>query len=453
MSAVPPSWAAYVPDQTLPWDRRRACHLHRRAAFGAPPEVVLRDVADSPQAAVDRLLAGCATADASSPFEQTATLIGNAAVESGNADRLKAWWLYRCLFSPAPLVERQTLMWHNHFATSNAKVDDLKLMKRQNETFRRNALAPFGRLLAEMARDPALLEWLDAPSNQKGKPNENLARELLELFSLGIGNYTEQDVKETARALTGRTVRDRECYERLVAHDDGEKTCFGNTGRWNGNDVVRLLVEHPATSKRLAWRLTSEFFGEGVISQSALDELASGLREHNLDVGWGLSTILRSRLFFSEANIATRVCDPVTFLLAPLRSLELTRDPPSTLILADWLGRMGQDLFYPPNVGGWGGGRSWLSTRTAIARTNYVTTLAEGKLSAAPAVPELPRLLGLRSMPATEELIDELALRLFGDRALPAIERIKSKIVSNPDKTRCADAIIAVMTCPLTHLN
>lgn len=453
MSAVLPSWAAYVPDQALPWDRRRAHHLHRRASFGAPPEFVLRDLADSPQAAVDRLLAGCANPDASSPFEQTATLIGNAALESGNADRLKAWWLYRCLFSPAPLAERLTLMWHNHFATSNAKVNDLRLMKRQNETLRRHALAPFGTLLAAMTRDPALLEWLDAPSNQKGRPNENLARELLELFSLGIGHYTEHDVRETARALTGRMVRDGECYERLAAHDEGEKTCFGKMGPWNGDDVVHLLVEHPATSKRLAWRLSNEFFGEGVVGPAAVDELASGLREHDLDVGWGVATILRSRLFFSEANVATRVCDPVTFLLAPLRSLELTRDPPSTLILADWLGRMGQDLFYPPNVGGWSGGRSWLSTRTAIARTNYVTTLAEGKLSRSPAGGDFSRVPGLNPETPLHEQIDDVALRLLGDARSPSIERLKDRSDSANSANATTKALIAVLTCPAAHLN
>ena len=326
-------------------------------------------------------------------------------------------------------------------------------MKRQNDTLRRNALAPFGVFLSEMARDPALLEWLDAPSNQKGKPNENLARELLELFSLGIGHYTEHDVRETARALTGRTVREGAYFERAAAHDDGEKTCFGKTGHWNGDDIVRMLVEHPATSKRLAWRLANEFFGEKVVDQAAFDELASGLRDHNLDIGWGVSTILRSRLFFSDANIATRVCDPITHLLLPLRSLGLLRDPPGTLILADWLGRMGQDLFYPPNVGGWNGGRSWLSTRTAIARSNYATALVEGRLSASLGRPDFPGLVGLNSAAPVGELIDQIAQRAFGDAQSRFVERIRNQYSGATDPDQAAKAVVAILTCPAAQLN
>ena len=163
------------------------------------------------------------------------------------------------LFGPDPLTERLALMWHNHFATSNLKVGNLAFMRRQNELFRQLGRRPFGELLEAVLHDPAMLIWLDAPSNRKGHPNENLARELMELFSLGIGHYTEHDVKEAARALTGWRVENEVFAETAARHDDGEKTILGKTGRWKGDDLVRMVLEHPATSRRLAWRICELF--------------------------------------------------------------------------------------------------------------------------------------------------------------------------------------------------
>jgi uncharacterized protein (DUF1800 family) len=224
-----------------------------------------------------------------------------------------------------------------------------------------------------------LLIWLDAPANRKGHPNENLARELLELFSLGIGHYTENDVKETARALTGWTVSDGEFREAPLRHDEGAKTILGQSGRWRGSDVVRIIREHPATAGRLAWRLTDLLMGEKTVEPRALSELADGLRAHHLDIGWAVATVLRSRAFFAESNLRNRVQGPVEFLVGIVRSLEMLDPPPSTLVLADWSARLGQDLFQPPNVGGWPGGRSWLSARSLIGRTNFARALVEGR--------------------------------------------------------------------------
>ncbi len=270
-------------------------------------------------------------------------------------------------------------MWHNHFATSIQKVGDPTAMRRQNETLRRLARKPFGDLLEAMARDPALLTWLDAPANRKGHPNENLARELMELFTLGIGHYTESDVQETARALTGWTVGDGEFREAPSRHDDGTKTILGKSGRFGGADVVRILLESPSTADRLAWRLCDHFMGEGTVSKPERTVLADGLRSHHLDIGWAVATILRSRAFFAASNIRTRVLSPVEFVVGPVRSLELIESPPSTLVLADWSARLGQDLFNPPNVGGWPGGRGWLSARSLIGRAHFAAALVEGR--------------------------------------------------------------------------
>jgi uncharacterized protein (DUF1800 family) len=234
-------------------------------------------------------------------------------------------------------------------------------------------------LLNAAVRSQALLAYLDAPANRKGHPNENLARELMELFSLGVGHYTEGDVKEAARALTGWTVRDEAFFENDKGHDDGEKTILGKKGRWKGADLVRIVLEQPATARRLAWRVAGTFLGERALARADLNALADGLRRRNLDVGWAVETVLRSRLFFAPESLGDRVIGPVEHVVGSARALELFDPPSSTLVLAEWAARLGQDLFYPPNVGGWPGGRSWLTTRALVGRANYAAALIEGE--------------------------------------------------------------------------
>ncbi len=374
-------WAPYAPTEKEPWDLRRVAHLHRRAGFAATWRELRRDLKDGPEASIDRVLSGKARIDGvPDNFAATAEVLGESAAASRDPARLKAWWVYRMLFSPDPLGERLTQMWHNHFATSNQKVNDLGAMRRQNEVFRSLSRKRFGELLTASVREPALLAWLDAPVNRKGRPNENLGRELMELFTLGVGNYSEADVKEAARALTGWTVTDEGAFEDVPQrHDDGDKTILGRKGRWSGSDLVKILLEHPATANRLAWRLCDEFLGEGAVDAAARKALAEGLRQRDLDVGWAVATLLRSRTFFADSNFGTRVTSPAEHVVGAARTLELFEPPPSTLLLADWMARLGQDLFYPPNVGGWPGGRAWLTTRTALGRANYAAALVEGK--------------------------------------------------------------------------
>ena len=170
---------------------------------------------------------------------------------------------------------------------------------------------------------------------------------------MGVGNYSEKDVKESARALTGWTVERDEFREDLDRHDDGEKEILGRKGCYRGDDLVQMVLEHPATAKRLSWRLCGLFFGEGPRRSDAASALAGGLRERKLDAGWAIATIIRSRAFFAEENLGGRVLGPVEYIVGSVRALGLDHPPPSTLLLADWAARLGQDLFYPPNVGGW----------------------------------------------------------------------------------------------------
>lgn len=418
-------WSPYQPAATAPWDLRRVVHLHRRAAFAAPWAQLQRDLTEGPQAAVERLLQGDGRVDEAHDFEEMARAIGDAAMASGSPGRLKAWWIYRMLLSPDPLGERLTLMWHNHFATSNRKVQDLARMRDQNEQFRQHARAPFGQLLEAVVKHPAMLVWLDADSNRKGHPNENLARELMELFTLGIGHYTEQDVQEAARALTGWTIVGQQFGRRAERHDGGEKVILGRHGALSGDDLLSMLLAHPATARRLAWRIGHTFLGEGVADELAMDELAGGLTANGLNIGWAVGTVLRSQLFFSDANIRTRVLGPTDYIVGALRALELCNPPPSTLLLAEWATRMGQDLFYPPNVGGWNEGRAWLGSRMIVARANFASALTEGRLRHESRPPDLAGLL--RHHGQSGDFDDDaswMATLLWGEAPPPTMQEV-----------------------------
>src|SRR5262245_11446209 len=216
------------------------------------------------------------------------------------------------LLTPDPLGERLALCWHNHFATSNLKVMDLAAMRRQNELFRAHGRAKFSVLLRELTHDPALLVWLDAQANRAEHPNENLARELMELFTLGVGNYTERDVKEGARALTGfRVDASSSFYQSAEHHDAGEKTILGRTGPWSGDGFVGILLEEPALARRLARRLCELFLNDAVRSPALEASLAGELRAHELDLGHGVALVLRSRAFFARENLGGVVLGPV----------------------------------------------------------------------------------------------------------------------------------------------
>jgi uncharacterized protein (DUF1800 family) len=372
-------WAQYVPDSEAPWNLRRVFHLHRRAGFAATWNELERDLKDGPEPSITRLLEGKSrSCGIPLDFATFADRLADRALAAPEPNRLKGWWVYRMLCGPDPLTERLTLMWHNHFATSNVKVNDLALMRRQNETLRSLCRAPFGKLLHAMISDPALLIWLDALDNTKVHPNENLARELMEFFTLGVGHYAEEDVKQAARALTGwRLVGDE---VRFIAsrHDPAKKSILGRTAAFDAVALAQLLLDHPATSRRLAWRLCHEFLGEGTANAAAIDSLAAGLRGHDLDIGWGVATVLSSRLFFDSTNLGNRISSPIEYAIGAARALEVLDPPPSTPVVADWCARLGQDLFYPPNVAGWPGGRDWITTRSAIGRANFATALVEG---------------------------------------------------------------------------
>jgi uncharacterized protein (DUF1800 family) len=376
-------WAPYEPTAQDPWDLRKAAHLHRRAGFGATWAELQRDVNEGPAASIDRLL----QPRARTPEEQgVLDALRQGVLDSRDGERLKAWWLYRFLYDPDPLREKLTLFWHSHFATSNRKVQSIPLMLRQNELLRRHALGDFPALLTDVLADGAILVWLDGAGSKKEKPNENLAREFLELFTLGLGHYTETDIRQAARALTGWVrqrgdgLRGDDSFRHEPAQfDTGDKTFLGQTGPWHPADVVRITLEQPPCAEFLCRKLYRFFVRDTEEpGPDLLRPLAEELRAHHYSIGHVVGTILRSRHFYSKAAYRQRLKSPVEFSAGLLRTLEVPRADVSLLALAVACERQGQDLFYPPNVKGWEGGRTWLNSTTVLERSNYSTDVVWG---------------------------------------------------------------------------
>ncbi|MCC7425247.1 MAG: DUF1800 domain-containing protein [Planctomycetaceae bacterium] len=364
----------WFPSGANPWNATRVAHLLRRAAFGAPMSVVEAGAKESPDVLIDRLL----RPDESRvrAFDAECARLEEGVLASNDPRQLKGLWLYRMVNSPHPLQERLTLFWHDHFATSNAKVNDVRAMQQQVATLRRHALGHFGEMLQEMTRDPAMLVWLDSNTNKKGHPNENYAREVFELFSLGVSNYTEKDIQEAARALTGWSVRDGRAVFTKSEFDAGEKTILGQTGRWGAGDVVRIALMQKSCGRFLVKKLFAEFVSETVeLPPEYLDPLAEELRIRDYDIGWLMSTLLRSWVFYSPAAIGQRIKSPIEFLVGAVRTLD---GPIGPVALADFCDQLGQSPFYPPSVKGWDGGTKWLNSTTLLFRQNIAFDLTRG---------------------------------------------------------------------------
>jgi uncharacterized protein (DUF1800 family) len=379
----PDPWTPYEPSADDPWDLRKVAQLHRRAGFGATWAELQRDLNEGPGPSVDRLL----QPRAATPEEQSVLdALRQGVLDSRDTERLKAWWLYRLLFDPDPLREKLTLFWHSHFATSNRKVQSIPLMLRQNELLRRHALGDFTALLTEMITDGAMLVWLDGAGSKKEDPNENFAREFLELFTLGLGQYTETDIRQAARAFTGWVRQRNESFRgddsfhyEAAQFDAGDKTFLKQTGAWRAADIVRLTLEQPAAAEFLCRKLYRFFISETAEpGPELIQPLAEELRQHHYALRHVVDILLRSRHFYSQAAYRQRIKSPMELSAGVLHTLEVPRTEVSLLALAVACERQGQDLFYPPNVNGWEGGRSWLNTSTALERSNYSTDLVWG---------------------------------------------------------------------------
>ena len=392
--------AAFSPLPANRFDVYAAAHLIWRSGFGAPWEQVEAMQKLGMKTAVESLTAYKSGEDSGAPksaklpaetdkaFEERVKKLTEPERQKarelrGREERekigeLRYWWLNRMLTTPRPLEEKMTLFWHSHFATGfNDKIERAFPLWQQNELFRQNALAPFDELTKKVVRDPAMLVWLDNANNEKGRPNENFGRELMELFTLGVGNYTEVDVKQAARALTGYHVN-REQWSFVLnngAHDTDEKTLLGKTGKWNAEDAVRIICEQPACGRFIAGKLLSFFVYENP-EPELLEEAAALFRAQGMNVGKFLAILFQSELFYSPKARNSIVKSPVLLTIGALKSLRFA--VPEREVLIDALRLMGQDLFFPPEVNGWVGGMSWINSNMLLIRYNFANFLLNG---------------------------------------------------------------------------
>ena len=362
--------APWVPAASCPFDRKKAAHLLRRAGFGVPPGAIDRAVAVGMEAAVEDLFDDAS--DEEDAYRKTFDAVNGRLISGGEIEPVRAWWAYRMATTRVPLREKLTLFWHGHFATGSEKVDNPELMHRQIETIRRHAWGNFRDLALAMARDPAMIVWLDGESSTREHPNENFARELMELFTCGIGHYDEEDVRAAARAFTGWHREATAFAFRADDHDPGRKTFLGKSGRFDGGDIIDILMQQPATVRFLARKLL-RFFAVPEPSEAVVAEAAALLDRTRLDVKWFLRELFQSRYFYSSACYRARIASPAEYAIGAIRTLDVRWGAPEVV---EALGRMDQTLLMPPNVKGWDGEQKWINSSTWAARLDFARTLS-----------------------------------------------------------------------------
>ena len=360
------AWRRYEPSARCPWGLARAAHLYRRAGLGATWGELQQALTLGPQRTIDRLLKPPADVDS---YNRTCDDIEKAVT---SAEALRAWWLRRMAQTPQPLLEKLTLFWHDFFAVSAARVEHVALFRAYLQRLRAGAFGDYRTLLAQAARDPAVLMSLGAQANRKARPDEHLARQLLHRYTVGPDRCSEQDVREASRAMTGWFVLRQELRYFPREHDAGPKTVLGKTGTLDAAGVVALAAGHADTARSLVRRLYRWFISEADEPDEALLAPLSETFAKDFDVGRLVETMLRSNLLFSAAAIRRRIKRPVEFALGIVRGFEATV---GTLRLAADLAALGEDLCSPPTSSGWAGGRHWINPASLLARSNLAASL------------------------------------------------------------------------------
>jgi uncharacterized protein (DUF1800 family) len=420
--AQTPSSTAWVNDLSPitagDWNADRARHLLERAGFGGTPDDVARLAALSPAQAVDSLVQFTAIPTTLKPFDESGIwdpgmdpfppsraeavrlarehgeglgekmrpegsqrrlqpvvdkFFYSLAANSIETQRLGLWWANRMLTTPRPLEEKLTLFWHGHFATGQNKTRDYRMMLKQNLMFREHAAGDLRALLVGILKDPGMLVYLDNGENVKAHPNENFGRELLELFTMGVGNYGEKDVREAARSFTGWTNDALTFKFDTAQHDAGVKTFLGKSGPFNGEDIIDIILQQPVTAEFVSGKLYRFFVREDV-SPAVKSTLGRTFRDSGYQLKPLLRQIFLSRDFYSPASVATQIKSPTQLVVSTYRKLGLT-EVPTIPDFGRMTGGLGQSLFDPPNVAGWAGGRTWITPSTLLQRGNLFREL------------------------------------------------------------------------------
>jgi len=425
-----------------PFSRRQAAHLLRRAGFGGTPAEIEAASAGGVRVAVDALLHPRVADTDLLEYPE----LGSLYDRKRNTATAQMWWLDRMLRTRRPLVEKMAFFWHGHFATSIRKVP-AHLMVAQMNLFRNQGLGNFRSLLSAVSKDPAMLVWLDNRANVKAHPNENYAREVMELFALGLGAYTEADVRDAARAFTGWSLdRGQAFVYRAAAHDDGSKTVLGRTGNFSGEDVLATIVAQPI-HQRFICRKLLEYFVYSDPEAELIDALAQTYALSGFDIAKTVGTILRSNVFHSTRAYRAMPKSPIEFVIGTLRFMDVRAIPNDT---AYWLARMGQVPLAPPSVKGWEGGPTWINTATLLARFNYINRIVK---ASAP-----PNATNLAMFPArTPDTIVERAGGLAATRVLAELvgDALQDDVTADVRATLLAylDSTEATVPVPLSREN
>ena len=395
----------FVPTDENPFDAVKAAHLLNRAGFGGTIDEVRKVLELGPAKAVDWLLdfpdQGAEDQGKDVPDLSAIDGIPNTfkelkkAYEGKNQAELKElrqkfmasnrqavvatinWWMRRMVDGPHPLQEKLTLFWHGHFVTSDKDERSALLMWKQNELLRKNAVGNFRQFVRAISRDAAMLDYLNNTQNRKAHPNENYARELMELFTLGIGNYTEDDVKQGARAFTGWAHDGDDYVFRKFDHDDGVKTFLGKRGNFNGDDVIDIIL-NGETSARFVGTKLFRYFAYEEVDDALAEAIGNEFRGTSYEIRPLVKLILNSQAFYSPQAIGSQIKSPVQLVMGTLRQMQLDMPKQPQLLLGP-LNQMGQVPFAPPNVRGWPGGRMWINTSTLFVRYNTGYRLLDGR--------------------------------------------------------------------------
>jgi hypothetical protein len=415
-------FAPFISSPEQPFDHRRLCHLLRRAVLGVSPDRLAAFAGQSPSQIVQALTSYDAEHD---PFNDLLGGLSGALSVVHTPEDAQRWWLMRMLDDKdaRPFQERIALFWHNHFATSTGKVKQANLVTRQIDLFRRLGLANFRDLVLAVTTDPAMLLWLDGNKNKRGRPNENYAREVMELFTLGIGHYTEKDVQELARAFTGWQVLDESVEFIPVSFDDRPKTVLGRTANFNAESAIDLLLTQPSAPKFIAWKLLKDFVHPRPMAEH-VEHYAGRILHHRWEIKPVIVELLTSRLFFSDYAYRSKIKSPCELVVGSIMALEAKRD---TTYARQCMNNIGQALLAPPSVKGWDGEEVWINAQTVLQRYNFALDLLDRQ--------EADKTLArfqMRNLATAEQVIDHLAGVLL-DGQLPRQARARLTDYLNQD--------------------